>query len=995
MLRATALAALALSAAAAAQEPAPYVPFIEPASPEAAAHQARIRLAPGLAVSLWAAEPQLANPVCLALDERGAVYVAESFRIQKGVYDVRDHMSWLDDDLASQSVAERVELLRKHLGPDLPAAVRERDRVRLLRDTDGDGLADSASVFADSFGLPETGIGAGLLVRRSPGGRELWFTDIPDVWRLRDGDEDGRAEDATSMSTGWGVRITFMGHDMHGLCLGPDGRIYWSIGDRGFSVTTGARDPRGLRDLSDFAGNPTSPGPRQQLHHPDTGAVLRCEPDGSGLEVVHIGLRNPQELAFDDFGDLFTGDNNCDAGDQARLVPIIEGGDSGWRQPVQWLDDRGPWGREKLWAPRFDGQAAALIPPIANIASGPSGLVHEPGTALPAFAHHFLLCDFTGGADSSHIWAFPVEQEGAWFRLGEVKDLESGVLATDCDFGPDGALYVSDWVEGWSGCNKGRIWRIRDEAQQQDPIAAEVRGLLGGDWTQRSVTELESLLGHADQRVRLQAQLELTTRGVPGADALEQAARHGSGLARLHGVWGLGIVARHSARGDTRDGLRLSGLARDEDPELRTQFFRVLEHATARALEGSLAATLERGLQDESPRVAAAAALAEGRLHVAGVDVKSAWASAAPRAASDPILRHAMARAAAGSASAAELISWAAEPSAELRLLAVLALRELGNPGVAAFLADESRPVALEAARAIHDLPLDAALPALAARITSLPPSEPDAGLPAAKEGGPAPHDDTDAFVRRVLNANDRLGETENARTLGAFAARSDQRAAHRRLAVDMLADWKLSPRRDRLLGFERVPRERDATLLPAIARQLLAAGLDRAEDEVATGWVRLAAASADTALGAPLAAILDDASRSLDLRVEALQALGTLAPPDLSAIVDRTLGDREARLRAEALDALDQLSPELAVPRALPLLDTGELPERRAAYAILGRAGPGPAEQRLQLELSRLQAELVPAELQLDLLLAAEARGGALAERVAARRAARRACLL
>jgi quinoprotein glucose dehydrogenase len=81
-------------------------------------------------------------------------------------------------------------------------------------------------------------------------------------------------------------------------------------------------------------------------------------------------------------------------------------------------------------------------------------------------------------------------------------------------------------------------------------------------------------------------------------------------------------------------------------------------------------------------------------------------------------------------------------------------------------------------------------------------------------------------------------------------------------------------------------------------------------------------------------------------------------------------------------------------VPRAMPLLDTGELPERRAAYQILGRAGPGPADARLGVELDRLAADLVPVELRLDLLFAAEARGGALAQRVGDRRAARLAAV-
>jgi quinoprotein glucose dehydrogenase len=153
---------------------------------------------------------------------------------------------------------------------------------------------------------------------------------------------------------------------MHGLQLGPDGRIYFSIGDRGYHVT----NQEG-----------------QLLARPDTGAVFRCDLDGSHLEVFALGLRNPQELAFDDFGNLFTGDNNSDSGDKARWVYVVEGGDAGWRMYYQYLPDRGPWNREHTWHPyREDAattavQPASTIPPIVNVADGPSGLVYYPGTA--------------------------------------------------------------------------------------------------------------------------------------------------------------------------------------------------------------------------------------------------------------------------------------------------------------------------------------------------------------------------------------------------------------------------------------------------------------------------------------------------------------------------------------------------------------------------------------------------------------------------------------
>src|SRR5262249_28279169 len=141
----------------------------------------------------------------------------------------------------------------------------------------------------------------------------LLFTCIPALWELRGLDKSGKAEQRRQLATGFGVHTAFYGHDLHGLCEGPDGKIYFSIGDRGLNVST-----------SDGA-----------LVNTNCGAVLRCKPDGSQLELFATGLRNPQKLAFNEFGDLFTVDNNSDSGDKARLEYIVEGMDAGWRMPFQ------------------------------------------------------------------------------------------------------------------------------------------------------------------------------------------------------------------------------------------------------------------------------------------------------------------------------------------------------------------------------------------------------------------------------------------------------------------------------------------------------------------------------------------------------------------------------------------------------------------------------------------------------------------------------------
>ena len=284
----------------------------------------------------------------------------------------------------------------------------------------------------------------------------------------RDADGDGQAEEKRALASGFGVHFALFGHDLHGLCQGPDGKIYFSIGDRGLHVET----PRGV------------------LVNPDSGAVLRCNPDGSELELFATGLRNPQELAFNEYGDLFTVDNNSDSGDRARLVHVVEGMQAGWRMSYQYLADRGPFNREKIWHTQNDEQPASIVPPLAHITAGPSGLVRYPGTGLPADCDgSFFVCDFRGGPSTSGVWQFWIEPHGASYRLAKSQLFAVGVLATDCDFGPDGALYISDWVNGWSGTGIGRIHRVATldaaaiDAVRATQAASAASFHHSGEWT--------------------------------------------------------------------------------------------------------------------------------------------------------------------------------------------------------------------------------------------------------------------------------------------------------------------------------------------------------------------------------------------------------------------------------------------------------------------------------------------------------------------------------
>ena len=280
--------------------PTPQNPKIAAASDEGKKAIRGFKIPQGWKVKLFAAEPNVANPVSFDVDSTGRVYVVETFRQERGVEDNRGHGHWLIEDIAAQTIEDRLAYIKKHLKEKASDYTKHDDRIRLLQDTDGDGVADKFSVFSSGYNTILSGSGAGVLSYRG----NVYFTCIPDLWLLRDQNNDGVADVQLLLSSGYGVRFAFRGHDLHGLIVGPDGRLYFSIGDRGYHLPNGKVDPA-------------------------SGAVFRCDLDGKNLEVVATGLRNPQELAFDDFGNLFTGDNNSDSGDKARWVYVVPGGDSG------------------------------------------------------------------------------------------------------------------------------------------------------------------------------------------------------------------------------------------------------------------------------------------------------------------------------------------------------------------------------------------------------------------------------------------------------------------------------------------------------------------------------------------------------------------------------------------------------------------------------------------------------------------------------------------
>ena len=902
-----------------------YAPPIAAASDEGMLAISGFKVPAGVDTKLFAAEPLLANPVVFGIDPTGKVYVCETFRQQKGVEDNRSHMNWLLDDLSLQTVDERVAMFRKHLGDKANDYTKEQDRLRLIEDTNGDGVADKATVFADGFNDIADGTGAGVLIHNG----DVFYTCIPKLWKLRDTNGDGKADAKESLADGFGVRVAFRGHDMHGLQLGPDGRIYFSIGDRGYHVT----NKEG-----------------KLLHRPDTGAVFRCDLDGTNLEVFAFGLRNPQELAFDDFGNLFTGDNNSDGGDKARWVYVVEGGDTGWRMYYQYADNRGPWNREHIWHPyREDAattavQPACTIPPILNIADGPSGLVHYPGTGLSErYKGHFFLADFRGQAANSGVRSFAVESHGASFKLVDSHWYLERILATDVDFTPDGRMMVSDWVDGWNGAGKGRLYTFTDKASVGD-ATQQVAMLLAEGLAATPTPEVAQLMGHADRRVRQLAQFELAKRN--DIDTLTQTlTADPSQLAQLHALWGLWQMGRVGSPVAAAVTQALSA----PDAEVRAQAAKVAGELKLKEAEAALVGMTQKG----TPREQFFSAIALGHLQsseaiLALVDLL------ALNQDNDPMLRHAAVMGLVGAADHQLVKQHATHGSRSVRLGVLLAMRRWQDPEISRFLSDGDLDIVVEAARAIHDLPIADALPALAQLADQPLDSEP--------------------LLRRVMNANYRLGQVEGAARIAHLAASTRTSEVLRLEAIAELMEWATPPVLDRVTNEHRPLAARDATPVRGAVQSALGSLL-AGSDKVRTEGVKLAARYGITEVGPELAKLLADKEQSSKVRVESLKALGALKSPLLKSAVDTGLKDSEPSVRSEARRLLSTTDPERAVVEFETVLIHGTPGEQQSAVRVLAGLKSADAEAVLATQLKTLAAGKLAPEVELDLMEAVEDR--------------------
>ncbi len=205
-------------------------------------------------------------------------------------------------------------------------------------------------------------------------------------------------------------------------------------------------------------------------------------------------------------------DNDADfEGEKERLVFIEQYGDLGWRSHWQYLrDDYNPWNDDLMHKPWHEAQPRWFTPTIANYENGPAGFKFNPGTGLgPEYENYFFLTSAPNGQQ----WAFRVVPENDSWAMRDDHRIGDGIPIVGLQFSPDGALCGVDWGGGYPMNEKGAIWRIDVAKEKQHPLRGETKKLIAADFGKEGLVELSTLLGHADQRVRMKAQFELVKRG--------------------------------------------------------------------------------------------------------------------------------------------------------------------------------------------------------------------------------------------------------------------------------------------------------------------------------------------------------------------------------------------------------------------------------------------------------------------------------------------------
>jgi putative membrane-bound dehydrogenase-like protein len=369
-------------------------------------------VADGLQVELFAAEPMLVNPTSIDVDHRGRVWVCEA-----------------------------VNYRRKAFGR--PILREEGDRIVILEDTTGSGKADKSTVFYQGKDLIAP---IGICVAAYPNPEKkgafsykVFVCQSPDILLFEDKDGDGKA-DGPPKKFLTGFRGFDHDHGVHGINIGPDGKLYFTVGDQGVD------------------GLQSSDGKGRKWKSNDTdcraGTVWRCDMDGTNLELIAHNFRNNYECCVNSFGEVWLSDNDDDGSQQTRICYVMPGGNYGYY----------PRGKgESHWHEEQPG----IVHKVLRTGFGsPTGICFYEGSLLPEKYRGQLLHTDAGPRE---FRALHIKPKGAGYELEKenlVTSTDTWFRLSDVCVAPDGSVMLADWYDpgvgghGMGDWTRGRIYRV-------------------------------------------------------------------------------------------------------------------------------------------------------------------------------------------------------------------------------------------------------------------------------------------------------------------------------------------------------------------------------------------------------------------------------------------------------------------------------------------------------------------------------------------------------
>jgi putative membrane-bound dehydrogenase-like protein len=793
----------------------------------------------------------------------------------------------------------------------LGTEIVRRDEVRLVEDTDGDGYADKATVFAKGLNSIQ-----GLAYHEGT----LYVMHAPYLSALRDTRGKGVADERRDLLTGLGltpeenpVRL----HCANGVEAGHDGWLYLALGDHGCDV----RRPEGDRLV--LRG----------------GGILRCRPDGRNLHVFATGLRNIYDIALDEELNVFVRDNENDGGDyMVRVCHSIFGADHGY--PYLYYE-----------------HPDEALPPLADLGRGSSagGVCYLERHFPPAYRGNLFFCEW-----GRSVVRYRPRRAGSGFApLREIEFAHGaandpyGFKPTDLVVDCDGALFVADWADDQRPRRgRGRIYRVTYTGKGAGPKT--VRKLLPNAALKRLLARLDSE-SHAE---RIEAQAAIEARGRLGLRALKEALDN-ERLAvrgRLHAVW---ILAKAGGRAEV--GRLLTMVRRDPDARVQAQAVRAIADLTDPVLTkhrldagpaaDPVAANLVAFARVDDRRVLLEVMLALGRLRWPGT---AEWLGLA-LPPDDPPLAHAAMQALRRLEDWPAVLLFMDRPGTEP--IRAVALRAAAGRAVPALVDGLIERLGREpqAARRVQYADLLTRVhrkPGPWVYWGYRPPPRPPnsvvwertAAITRALDRALA---NRDYAVRgAVLESMRREKIPARLATLGRWL-RDDHQGERVAAILAALRDRPAGDVRRSLAGVVGDQQHTKANRLTALA--LFAAGLDSSSEGQ---LLDLAGAVRD---GAVLAAVLrcvgkrprlrstalllrHTRSPSVAVRAAALEALGDLKATEAAGVVQEHLRAREGPIRRAAAYAAGRLAVKAAAPRLVKLVRDPEPTVRRASLEALRR---------------------------------------------------------